>query len=138
MKSSPLNLLLVEDNDDHAMLIKTALEPSPVTLTHVRTAELALSTLMDETNQIHLLLADVKLPNGSGIDLLRWVKADQRLALTPVIMLSTSANPIDIAASYSAGASGYITKPVGLGPMKEKLQHFIHYWREVCVIAQSH
>lgn len=134
MKSAHLNLLLVEDNDDHAMLIKTALTDSAVTLNHVRTAELALSRLKEEAHQIHLLLADVKLPNGSGIDLLKWVKADQGLALTPVIMLSTSANPIDITASYSAGASGYITKPVGLGPMKDKLKHFIHYWLEVCVV----
>ncbi|MDN3638617.1 response regulator [Simiduia curdlanivorans] len=137
MKSAHLNLLLVEDNEDHAMLIKTALDESAITLSHVGTAELALTRLQDRSSDIHLLLADVKLPNGSGIDLLKWVKADRQLALLPVIMLSTSANPIDIAASYSAGASGYITKPVGLGPMKDKLKHFIRYWLEVCVVPNG-
>ncbi|MBB3167053.1 response regulator [Simiduia aestuariiviva] len=128
MNTDRMRVLLLEDNVDHAMLIQTSLAEHSVEVVHLPSAETAQSYLDGQPAPIGVMLVDVSLPGQSGVEFLRWVKQSKVHVVTPVVMLSTSDNPKDIRQSFQWGASGYITKPVGLQELKTKLNVFMEYW----------
>jgi len=76
----------------------------------------------------HLLLVDLKLSQGNGIELLRRLRIDRRLAHLPVIMLTTSDDPKDINASYSCGVNGYVVKPATFEGLLLLTRDLCAYW----------
>jgi CheY-like chemotaxis protein len=56
------------------------------------------------------IMIDLKLPTGSGLDLLDWLKARPELKAIPRIVLSCSADERDVVRAYSHGANGFLTK----------------------------
>ncbi|UTA47515.1 response regulator [Simiduia sp. 21SJ11W-1] len=126
MNTEAQRILLIEDNDDHALLIQTVLKAHVLELVRVASAESAQRYLQGDTMPVALILVDVNLPGMNGIAFLRWAKGAEILA--PAVMLSTSDNPQDIRQSFRAGASGYLIKPVGLAELKQKLTHTMDYW----------
>lgn len=121
-------ILLVEDNDDHAMLIQSAMAAEQCELVRIANAESAQRYFASEAEPVTLMLVDINLPGMSGLEFLQWVQ--QAELLVPVVILSTSDNPTDIHQSFKHGASGYLIKPVGLQELKEKLRRLMAYWFE--------
>src|SRR5690606_18927427 len=58
-----------------------------------------------------LILIDVVLPDGSGIDLCRKLRSDERMHGTPALLMSAKASPEDIMAGKRAGAAEFLVKP---------------------------
>lgn len=58
-----------------------------------------------------LLVLDLKMPEMSGLDVLRWVRAQSQTATLPVILLSSSTQPSDIEDATKCGANAYAVKP---------------------------
>jgi two-component system, response regulator len=75
-----------------------------------------------------LILLDLKLPKLSGIDVLRRVREDQRTRFVPVVILTSSSEEEDIAASLENGANSYVRKPVDFACFVEQLQRLQVYW----------
>ncbi len=75
-----------------------------------------------------LVLIDVKLTNGNGIDLVRRLRANRLLARLPIVMLTTSDDPQDIEASYAAGANGYVVKPATFSELVTLAGAVCHFW----------
>jgi CheY-like chemotaxis protein len=73
-------------------------------------------------------LLDLKMPGMSGLDLLRARRADPRLRAVPVVVLSSSPEPSDVAACYDAGANAYLVKPAGLGMLAEVAGAVVAAW----------
>jgi CheY-like chemotaxis protein len=67
--------------------------------------------LEDHAALPRLILVDLKLMNGSGIDIVRYIRSHERLHHVPVVILTTSDAQHDIEASYAAGANAYAVKP---------------------------
>jgi CheY-like chemotaxis protein len=140
MRSStaPVTILLVEDNEDHALLIEKALRGNGVVndLRSVATGEQALDYLLrrgsfaapQASPRPGLILLDLKLPGIDGIEVLKAIKDDPDLKLIPVVMLTTSAAESDVAASYNGGANSYIQKPVDFGRFVETVKQLRMYW----------
>lgn len=128
----PLTVLLVEDDDGHAELIRACLQESGclLTVSRLRDGQAAWDYLVgsnDQPGQLqagqrYLLLSDVRLPRLDGIDLLRRVRADNRLRLLPVFMLSTTDDEREVAACYQSGASGYFLKPVDFAAFADQME----------------
>jgi CheY-like chemotaxis protein len=59
-----------------------------------------------------VILLDLKLPKIDGLEVLREIRADEQLQLTPVVMLTSSAEERDLIQSYRSGANGYVVKPL--------------------------
>jgi CheY-like chemotaxis protein len=118
---SAFSILIVDDDEGHVELIRRNL------------LRIALSnplvTLHDGTRALNyvfrrgefagreggdpLILLDINMPGSvNGIEVLRQIKADPETRKTPVIMLSTTDDPREIALCYELGCSVYITKPV--------------------------
>jgi DNA-binding NarL/FixJ family response regulator len=64
----------------------------------------------------------------NGIDLIRQIRDEHGSGSSPIIVLSETALPEEIRASYSAGASSFIKKPSAYSDVLEKIQSFISYW----------
>jgi CheY-like chemotaxis protein len=121
MTPQPLHIVLAEDDDGHATLVQKNLERSGLIngFTRVADGQQALDLLRGERafagkaplGQV-LLLLDIKMPVLDGVDVLRQLRADSRIAMVPVIMLTTTDDPREIERCYQLGCNVYITKPV--------------------------
>ena len=72
-----------------------------------------------------LIVTDWNMPGMPGIDLLKAVRADAKLAKLPVLMLTAEAKREQIVEAVQAGASGYVIKPFTAVTLKEKLDKML-------------
>lgn len=75
-----------------------------------------------------LILLDLNLPQINGIEVLQRVKADPRTAIIPVVMLTSSQSPTDMAQCYRLGANGYLIKEMDFEAFSDTLQQAVIYW----------
>lgn len=80
------------------------------------------------TERPRLLLLDIKMPLVDGFEVLRQIRADERLATMPVVILTSSTEERDIAQAYHLGANSYITKPVDFATFQQAVQDVGTYW----------
>jgi CheY-like chemotaxis protein len=130
-----IEILLVEDNPDHAELTKRALENGNIAnrVFWVKDGEEAMNYLYRKgayANAQHpgLILLDIKLPKLSGIEVLKKIKEDEDLRVIPVIMLTTSDRDEEAYKCYREGANSFITKPVKFTELSEKVKTLKLYW----------
>ena len=83
----------------------------------------ALSMLM--ANRYDFVLSDINMPNMTGFDLLKAVKAEHRLRHIPVLMVTAEARKEDIILAAQNGAAGYIVKPFTKATLEEKVQKIL-------------
>ena len=130
-------ILLVEDNIDDEVLTLRALSQGQIVHTAqvVRDGQEALDYLFYEGNfsnrpvgNPQLILLDLKLPKVDGLEVLRRVRADESTKRIPVVMLTSSQQEKDIAASYAGGANSYLVKPVDMEQFKQAIQNVLLYW----------
>lgn len=100
-------VLLVEDNPDMRAYVARLLEAAELEVVAVHDAEQALAAADD----VHLVLSDVMLPGMSGIDLVRALRADERHARTPLVLLTARSGPEAATEGLGAGADDYVVKP---------------------------
>lgn len=129
-----INLLLVEDDDDHARLVQRSLDRHPATfkvvrardgvqaLKHLQNSELAVS---DRTN---LILMDLKLPRKGGLEVLEEIRKNPVLTRLPVVILTTSSADIDRAKAYDHHANSYLLKPIEFTQFRSVIDQFANYW----------
>lgn len=135
MNAQPMEILLVEDNEDDIVLEQEALADAKlVNLMHVvRDGEEALSYLRrqgqyQDAQRPGLILLDINMPRKNGFEVLNEMKADAALMHIPVIMLTTSDNEADVVKSYAKGACSFITKPMDFDKFAEVVKQFALYW----------
>jgi DNA-binding response OmpR family regulator len=71
-----------------------------------------------------LIILDVMMPDISGLEVLRYMRRDPHLEKIPVIIVSAKSMPNDIKIGMEAGASMYLTKPVGFLELKQAVENF--------------
>jgi len=110
-------ILLVEDDDADALLIREALLQAvgPRQVTQVADGVEALAYLRESGRpRPDLIVLDLNMPRMGGRELLAVLKADVCLQVVPTVILTSSNAPDDIADSYAKHANAYVTKPVTL------------------------
>jgi CheY-like chemotaxis protein len=125
-----VTILLVEDNPDDAMLTELALRQGiSAKLEIARNGQEALDYLSNETNEIpRLVLLDLRLPNVNGLEVLRRIREHDRTRLIPVVIVTNSSAPGDVAAAYRYGTNSYIRKPVDFDQFAELIGLIGAYW----------
>jgi two-component system response regulator len=73
-------------------------------------------------------LLDLNLPLVDGLDLLRRIKADDRLKLMPVVVKTSSKEERDLVESYQLGVNSYIVKPVVFDKFVQAVEPLGYYW----------
>ena len=116
-----LIILIAEDDDGHAELIREGLESSGVCNKQIRFKnglevweflDLQVKSDIREKKSAFLLLLDINMPKMNGIELLQKIKTDDELKEIPIIMLTTTDDPREIETCYKLGCNMYVTKPV--------------------------
>jgi CheY-like chemotaxis protein len=120
-RGGPAEILLIDDNPGDRKLIEIAFRKVewPTEFMVAETAEAGLALLRpgkENQRRRHpdLVFLDLNLPCMHGLTFLDLVKSDTALNSIPVVVLSSSSAPKDIAASYSRHANGFVTKPGSL------------------------
>src|SRR5260370_117212 len=137
----PIEILLVDDNDDDIVLFEESLRDSRFLnlMQVVHDGEEAMRYLRRQgpyhsAKTPGLVLLDINMPKMNGFEVLQVMKADPLLKTIPVVMLTTSTRDEDIARSYDGGACSFVSKPVSLDKLKEVIKQFMLYWTLVSVI----
>jgi len=135
MTSRTIEILLVEDNPGDARLTLEAFKEGKVlnNFTVINDGAEALAYLRREgpySNAVQpdLILLDLNLPKKDGREVLAEIKADERLKQVPVVVLTTSAAPEDVAGAYGSHANCYVTKPVNLDDFLRVIQSIESFW----------
>lgn len=75
-----------------------------------------------------VVLLDLRLPKVNGKEVLRQIKADDRLKSVPVVVLTSSREDRDIAECYKLGANSFVVKPVEFDNFAETVERLGYYW----------
>ena len=115
----PVGIVMIEDDEGHARLIEKNIRRAGIMndIRHFTDGGTALDYLFTSPegpalNGPALVLLDLNLPDMSGTDILARIKSDDALKRTPVVVLTTTDDKVEIQRCYDLGCNVYITKPV--------------------------
>ncbi len=138
---SDIDILLIEDNHDEAQLVIRTLRKNNLSshLLHLDDGEEALNFLFSrgkysarvDRRKPFLVLLDLKLPKVDGLEILRQLKADEKMRPIPVVMLTSSKEEKDILTCYHLGANSYVVKPVSFETLSEAVKGLGNYWLNI-------
>lgn len=141
---TPAQILLIEDNPSDVHLTREALREAAIqSRLHVaEDGETALAFLRREG--IHasaprpgIVLLDLNLPGKDGRQVLAEIKADDDLRRIPVIVLTTSTAPSDVARCYDLHANCYISKPVEFDEFERVVRTIESFWLRFAILPPS-
>ncbi len=125
-------ILLVEDNPHDVKLTQRAFGKCNLAneIAVARDGQEALDLLHGDTTRPlpAVVLLDLKLPKVDGIEVLQRIRASERTQALPVVILTSSKEQEDVAASYRHGANSYIRKPVDFDRFVEAVAQLGLYW----------
>lgn len=128
-------ILLVEDSEQDALLIREALEEQEILkeMSHVQNGEEALKYLKKEAPYENsklpdLILMDINMPVMNGIEALKQIKSLENFKQIPVLMLTTSSRKEDILRAYKEQSSSYIVKPEDIYELDRLAETIKNYW----------
>jgi two-component system chemotaxis response regulator CheY len=120
MNKDKMKFLVVDDFSTMRRIVRNLLKE--LGYVHIDEAEdgvVALAKL--KSGSIDFVVSDWNMPNMSGIELLRAIRADAALKHLPVLIITAEARKENIIEAAQAGASGYIVKPFTAATLEEKL-----------------
>lgn len=131
-------VLLVEDSPDDLALMRLAIEEAetPFEFVVATDAQKALDWVFSRGAQVGrdgqvypaLILLDLKMPTMSGLEALQALRADPLGRLIPVVVLTTSEMPSDIARAYEGGANAYLQKPMAFSDLVSLVEAIQTFW----------
>jgi len=134
----PIEILLVEDSPSDTDLTVAALAAAKVAnrLTTVEDGVQAMKLLRRQGEYAQaprpdLILLDLNLPRKDGREVLAEIKADEKLKVIPVVVLTTSQAEKDVLQAYALQASCYVTKPVDFQRFLEVVEALEGFWLTV-------
>jgi len=120
MPNKNLKFLVVDDFSTMRRIVRNLLKE--LGFTNVDEAEDGVIALQKLKNgNIDFVITDWNMPNMTGIDLLKKIRADAALKGLPVLMITAEAKKENIIMAAQSGASGYIVKPFTAAVLEEKL-----------------
>jgi CheY-like chemotaxis protein len=130
MTHSP-TILIVEDDEGHAILIRENLEAAGVRnrIKHFRDGQAVLDFLFTgppPAAGAYLVLLDIRMPKVDGIEVLRRIKAAPALRRLPVVMLTTADDAREVERCHELGCNVYLQKPVDYERFSEAIRRLGH------------
>ena len=126
----PSSILLIDDSSGECELFRRALSQSGYKghLEITDGSRAAMTYLNDhlQNDEPALILLDLKLRGERGVEILKQLKQDARVAQIPVVILTSSDDALDVRACYQAGANGYVVKP---GQFEDLVTLSLHIWK---------
>ena len=120
-------VIVVEDEPDAAELFAEMMRVSGFRVFKTYSSTPAITLISKERPDVVIL--DVMMPDISGLEVLRFMRRDPALRATPVIVVSARSMPSDIKEGLEAGATIYLTKPVGYLELKKSVDQVMQEQR---------
>jgi two-component system, chemotaxis family, response regulator Rcp1 len=133
----PIQILLVEDSPSDAKLTMTALQQARVAneVIHVNDGVEAMEYVRRPGAPLpDLILLDLNLPRKDGREVLAELKADPRLSVIPVVVMTSSQAEEDVLRSYQLHANCYVTKPVNFDRFIDVVHSIERFWLSIVVL----
>lgn len=138
MDESHYIILLVEDDENDAMLVRLAFQRNNI-LNPVHWARDGLEAIaylngegIYADRSLHpfpeVLILDLKMPRMNGLELLAWVRDHPDYRVIPTIIMTSSQLDVDIEKAYSLGANTYMIKPASLDELAKMVKVAHEYW----------
>jgi len=116
-------ILLVDDSSTVLMVEQMILKNSPFDIVIARDGEAGFEMALKERPD--LILMDVMMPRMDGFDALREIRAHEEIKDTPVIMVTTRGEGVNIETGYTVGCNDYVTKPINGPELLSKINNLI-------------
>lgn len=131
------SVLLVEDDPDHAHLISRTLSEVCLNAPIVASSGGAAVDILNRTDQEHpaqprLVVLDLHLPDMSGLDVLREIRARPELTTMPVVILSAEQNDAVVTSCLEAGANAFVTKAADFEQFRNSIRRLGVFWGGEC------
>ena len=119
------NILYIEDNSDNRMLVRRILQPEDFNLIEAKNGIQGLS--IAESHDIDLILLDINLPDIDGYEVARRIRSSAKavLASVPIIAVTANAMKGDAQKVLNAGCDIYLSKPLNIQELLEKVEAFV-------------
>ncbi len=131
-------ILLVEDDENDAMLLRMAFEKNSIAnpVQWVKDGLEAVAYLNGDGIYAErtkypfpeVLLVDLKMPRMSGLELLKWISEHPEFRIIPTIVMTSSRQELDIEHAYQLGANTYLTKPIAFDQLAQMVKLTHEYW----------
>ncbi len=112
--------MIIEDEADAAELFAEMMRVSGYRVVKMFSSAPAMPAIQREKPDVVIL--DIMMPDISGLEVLRFIRREPSLAAIPVIVVSAKSLPADIKTGLDAGASLYLTKPVGFLDLRQAVE----------------
>jgi CheY-like chemotaxis protein len=127
MNTDKRAVLVVEDSENNAALLEIALSHIPgVTILLASSAAEAWRILSGSGPSIRAIVTDLNMPRMDGFELIRRVRADGRLAATPVVVVSADTDPGTPERIARLGVSAFFAKPFSPAQVRQKLEGILN------------
>jgi CheY-like chemotaxis protein len=129
-KRAPV-ILIVDDDEGHAVLVRDSLQEAGLgnRIEHFPDGQAVLDFFFNkgrgphmEKDQSYLILLDIRMPKVDGVEVLKRLKADKDLRKLPVIILTTTDDPREVARCHDLGCSIYLQKPIDYGKFADAMR----------------
>ncbi len=116
-------VLCIEDHPDNMTLVRRILQSESYTLVEAKTGFQGL--FIAENEEVDIILLDVNLPDIDGYEIARRLRASskEKLATIPIIAVTANAMRGDAQKAYEAGCNLYMTKPMNILELMEKVRN---------------
>ncbi len=120
MEAKQKTVMIVEDEPDAAELFAEMMRVSGFHVLKASASTPAMRIIAQQKPDVVIL--DIMMPDISGLEILHFMRRETTLAKIPVVVVSAKGMPSDIRDGLSAGASVYLTKPVGFEDLKNAVE----------------
>jgi DNA-binding response OmpR family regulator len=123
MSALQKTVMIIEDEPDAAEMFAEMMRVNGFRVLKMFASTPAIPLIVQEKPD--LVILDVMLPDISGLEVLRYMRREPELTSIPVIVVSAKSMPADIKVGIDAGASMYLTKPVGFLDLKQAVEQVL-------------
>ncbi|NBO37485.1 response regulator [bacterium] len=122
MPPPDLNILVVDDFPTMRKIVRQVLRQLGYNNVHEAEDGEAALRMLKQKSDIEFVISDWNMPNMTGIELLKAVRAEQSLKGLPFLMVTAEADKENIVEAVKSGVSSYIVKPFNAATLKEKIE----------------
>jgi DNA-binding response OmpR family regulator len=116
-------VMIIEDEPDAAEMFAEMMRVNGFRVLKMFSSAPAIPMIAQEKPDVIIL--DIMMPDISGLEVLRYMRRNSDLSSIPVIVVSAKSMPSDIKTGLEAGASLYLTKPVGFLDLKQAVEQVL-------------
>ncbi len=120
---SQKTVMIIEDEPDAAEMFAEMMRVNGYRVLKMFSSAPAIPMIAQEKPDVILL--DIMMPDISGLEVLRFIRREPELLSIPVVIVSAKSMPSDIRTGLDAGASVYLTKPVGFLDLKRAVEQVL-------------